>query len=169
MPTTSKLGLPYPALSDIPSGPLAVGNLATAIDGLGILGGKRRTGISSNIVSIETIVCDTQTLSLAANSVFLIDFYMAFTVSVAATDVDMKIRLTSVSGTIIGETVAYGVYVSPAPQHGHISVLYKTTAAELDYFAGTAIRQAGTGNVNAIVPTSITVTNLGSSTIVGDF
>lgn len=169
MPTTSKLGLPYPALSDIPSGPLAVGNLATAIDGLGILGGKRRTGASSNIVTIETIVCDTQTLSMAASSVFLIEFFSCFTVSVAATDVVMRIRLTSVSGTIVGENVAFGVYVSPSFNHGHLSVLYKTTAAELNYFAGTMVRQAGTGNINAAVPTAITVTNLGPSTIIGDF
>lgn len=169
MPNTSKLGLPYPSLADTPSGPLAVGNLAQAVDALGILGGKRRTTTSSNIVTIETIVCDTQTLSLAANSVFLVDFYMAFTVSVAATDVYLRIRQTSVSGTIMGETLAFGVYVSPAPQHGHLSVLYKTTAAELLYFCGTAVRQAGTGNINAIVPTSFTVTNLGPSTIIGDF
>lgn len=169
MPNTPKLGLPYPALADPPSGPLAVGNLAAAIDGLGILGGKRRTGPSSNIVAIETIVVDTQTLSLAANSVFLIEFFACFTVSVAATDVDMKIRLTSVSGTIVAEDIAFGVYVSPGINHGHLSVLYKTTAAELDYFAGTMVRQAGTGNINAVVPTSITVTNLGPSTIIGDF
>jgi hypothetical protein len=169
VPNTSKFGLPYPALSDIPSGPLAVQNLAQGVDALGILGGKRRTGISSNIVSIETIVVDTQTLALPASSVFLIEFFMAFTVSVAATDVDMKIRMTSVSGTIIGEDIAFGVYVTPAQNHGHISVLYKTTTAEVDYFAGTAIRQAGTGNINALVPTSITVTNLGPSTIIGDF
>lgn len=169
MPNTSKLGLPYPALADLPSGPLAVGNLATAIDGLGILGGKRRTGTSSNIVTIETIVVDTQTLSLAANSVFLIDFFMSFTVSVAATDVDLKVRLTSVSGTILGESIATGPYVSPTQQRGHIQLLYKTTSAELDYFAGTAVRQGGTGNINAVVPTSITVYNLGPSSIIGDF
>jgi hypothetical protein len=169
MPNTPKLGLPYPALADLPSGPLAVGNLAQAIDGLGILGGKRRTGPSSNIVTIETIVVDTQTLSMAANSVFLIDFFACFTVSVAATDVDMKIRLTSVSGTILAEDIAFGVYVSPGINHGHLSVLYKTTTSELDYFAGTMIRQAGTGNINAAIATSITVTNLGPSTIIGDF
>lgn len=169
MPTTPKLGLPYPALGDIPSGPLAVGNLATAVDGLGILGGKRRTSASSNIVSIEAIVVDTQTLSLPASSVFQIDFHLGFTVSVAATDVTMKIRLTSVSGTILADGIATGPYVSPSVHHGHISMLYKTTVAELQYFCGTAIRQAGTGNVNATVPTSITVTNLGPSAIIGDF
>lgn len=169
MPNTSKFGLPYPALSDTPNGPLGVENLAQGVDALGILGGKRRTGISSSIVTIETIVVDTQTLSLAANSVFLIDFYMAFTVSVAATDVTMRVRLTSVSGTIVGEAAAFGVYVSPQPNHGHVSLLYKTTSAELDYFAGSAVRIAGTGNVNAIVPTAITVTNLGPSSIIGDF
>lgn len=169
MPNTPKLGLPYPALGDIPSGPLAVGNLATAVDNLGILGGKRRTSASSNIVSIETIVVDTQTLSLAASSVFLVEFHLGFTVSVAATDVAVKIRLTSVAGTIIGEGVALGTYVSPAVNHGHVPVLYKTTAAELLYFCGTAVRQAGTGNVNATIPTNITVTNLGPSSIIGDF
>jgi hypothetical protein len=169
MPNTSKFALPYPALSDAPNGPLAIQNLANGVDALGILGGKRRTGISSAVNTIESIVVDTQTLSLAANSVFLIDFYCAFTVTVAATDVTMRVRLTSVSGTIVGEAAAFGVYVSPQPNHGHVSLLYKTTAAELDYFAGSIVRIAGTGNANAIVPTSLTVTNLGGSTIIGDF
>ena len=31
------------------------------------------------------------------------------------------------------------------------------------------VRQAGTGNIQAVIPTSITVTNLGPSTIIGDF
>ncbi len=169
MPTTSKFGLRYPALADLPSGPLAVGNLAQDVDALGILGGKRRTGISSNIVTIETIVVDTQTLSLAANSVFQIDFHLGVTVSVAATDLTMRVRLTSVAGTIIGETELSCPYVSPQPHSKHLSLLYKTTTSELDYFAGTVVRIGGTGNINAIVPTSITVTNLGPSSIIGDF
>lgn len=169
MPTTAKFGLRYPALADLPSGPVAVGNLAADVDSLGILGGKRRTGPSSNIVTIETIVVDTQTLSLAANSVFQIDFHLGCTVSVAATDLTMRVRLTSVAGTIIGETELSCPYVSPQPHSKHLTVLYKTTASELDYFAGTVVRIGGTGNINAIVPTSITVTNLGPSTIIGDF
>jgi hypothetical protein len=169
VPNTPKLGLPYPSLSDLPNGPLGLQNLAQGVDALGILGGKRRVNASSNIVSIESIVVDTQTLALAANSVFLIEFYACFTVSVAATDVDMKIRLTSVSGTILAENIAFGVYVSPAINHGHLSMLYKTTVAEVDYFAGSMVRQAGTGNIQAVVPTSISVTNLGPSTIIGDF
>jgi len=148
---------------------LAVGNLAQDVDALGILGGKRRTGISSNIVTIETIVVDTQTLSLAANSVFQIDFHLGVTVSVAATDLTMRVRLTSVAGTIIGETELSCPYVSPQPHSKHLSLLYKTTTSELDYFAGTVVRIGGTGNINAIVPTSITVTNLGPSSIIGDF
>jgi hypothetical protein len=148
---------------------LAVGNLAADVDALGILGGKRRTGISSNIVTIETIVVDTQTLSLAANSVFQVDFHLGATVSVAATDLTMRIRLTSVSGTIIGETELSCPYVSPQPHSKHLTVLYKTTTAELDYFAGCVVRIGGTGNINAVVPTSITVTNLGPASIIGDF
>lgn len=170
MPTTPKYGLPYPALSDAPNGPLGIQNLANGVDALGVLGGKYRTTTSANIVSIESVVVDTQTLSLPANSVFRIEFYLCFTNSVAGTDCDMKIRQTSVSGTILGETVALGVYTSPEPNHGYLSVIYQTTATELDYFAGTVIRQGtGTGNINAIVPTSIIVTNLGPSAIIGQY
>jgi hypothetical protein len=169
VPNTSMRGLPYPALADIPSGPLALQNLATAVDTLGIIGGKRRTANSANITTIESTVVDTQTLALAANSVFQIEFYLGFTVSVAATDLTMRIRLTSVSGTIVGEAEASGPYVSPQIHHGQLIVLYKTTAAELDYFAGTVTRIGGTGNIQATIPTSITVTNIGPSTIVGDF
>lgn len=169
MPTTPKLGLPYPALSDIPSGPLAVQNLADGVDALGVIGGKRRTGVSSNITTIESVVVDTQTLSLAASSVFQIEFYLTFTVSVAATDANMKIRLTSVAGTILAENVAFGVYVSPALNHGHTTLLYKTTAAELVYVCGTIVRQTGTGNIVATVPTSLVVTRLGPSSLIGDF
>lgn len=168
VPNTPKLGLPYPSLSDIPSGPLAVGNLAQAVDALGVLGGKRRTGASSNITTIESIVVDTQTLSLAANSVFEITYDLVFTASVAASDAMMKIRLTSVSGTILGQTVAPGPYTTQG-NDGHLTVLYKTTATELVYFCGTVVRQAGTGNINAVVPTSLVVTNIGPSTIIGDF
>jgi hypothetical protein len=168
MPNTAKLGLPYPALSDIPSGPLAVQNLANAVDALGILGGKRRVSTSSNITTIESIVIDTQTLSLAANSVFQIDYHLCFNSSVASSDAVMQIRLTSVTGTSLGQSVALGVYAS-VPNYGFLRVLYKTTAAELDYFCGTLIRQIGTGNLTAIVPTSLVVTNLGPSAAVGDF
>lgn len=169
MPTTPRLGLPYPALGDPPSGPLAVGNLATAIDDLGVLGGKRRTAPSSNITTVESVIVDTQTLAMAASSVFRIDAFTCFTVSVAATDVVVRIRLTSVSGTILAENVAFGVYASPAVNHGHLSMLYKTTAAELDYFCVTVVRQAGTGNIQAVVPTSIVVTRLSPSSVIGDF
>jgi hypothetical protein len=169
VPTTSKLGLRYPSLSDAPNGPLAVQNLASDVDALGVLGGKRRTAASSNITTIEAIVVDTQTLSLAASSVFQIDYDLVFNSSVASSDVLMKIRLTSVSGTILGQAIAAnGAYTTQGSQ-GHLTVLYKTTAAELQYFAGTVIRQGGTGNITAIVPTSMTVTNIGPSTIIGDF
>lgn len=168
MPTTAKYGLRYPALSDPPSGPLAVGNLANDVDALGYLGGKRRTGSSSNISTIESIVCDTQTLALPANSVFRIEFSLTFTTSVAASDALIRIRLTSVSGTTLGSTVAPGPYTTQG-NSGLLIVYYKTTTAELDYFCGTVIRQAGTGNIVATVPTSLIVYNVGPSTIIGDF
>jgi hypothetical protein len=168
VPTTAKLGLPYPSLSDTPNGPLAIQNLANAVDALDVLGGKRRVSTSSAITTIESIVVDTQTLSLAANSSYQIDFYVCFNTSVAASDILMKIRLTSVSGTILGQTAALGVY-STVPNYGFLSVQYKTTAAELDYFCGTVVRQIGTGNITAIVPTSIIVKNQGPASLVGDF
>jgi hypothetical protein len=167
---TSKFGLPYPNLSDAPSGPIGVKNLATALDALGVIGGKRRTAAGSATSTIEAIVVDTQTLAMPANYVFALDFYLGFTVSIAATDVSLKLRLTSVSGTIVDQTVAIGTYVSPAINHGFLRSIYKTTStAELNYFAGTIIRQAGTGTITPVVPTSLIVTNLGPSTVVGDF
>lgn len=170
MPTTPKLGLPYPALSDLPSGPLALQNLATAVDAYGVIGGKRLVTPGAAILSIETIVIDTQTLSLPAAGVFKIDFYFCFLASVAGSDADIKIRQTSVSGTIIAETVAFGTYVTPQPNHGHLTAYYKTTVAELDYFCASAVRVgAGTGTISSIVPCSLIVSYPGSSSLVGDY
>jgi hypothetical protein len=167
---TSKYGLPYPQLSDLPSGPVAVQNLAQALDALGVIGGKRRAAVGSGLTTIEATTVDTQTLAMTANTVFQIDYYLAFTASVAGTDVDMKIRQTSISGTIIGEIVALGVYASPTINYGFLRAIYKTTTAELDYFMGTMVRTGtGTGTVTPVLPTSIIVTNLGPSTIVGDY
>lgn len=167
--TTPRLGLPYPVTGDAPDGPTQLKALATAVDNLGVLGGKRRTAPSANITTIESTVVDTQTLAMAANSVFRIEFHLAATVSVAATDLDMKIRLTSVSGTIVGEGQLSCPYVSPQIHNKSLIVIYKTTVAELNYFTGTIVRIGGTGNIVAVVPTSIIVTNLGSSALVGDF
>jgi hypothetical protein len=169
--TTSKYGLPYPALSDIPSGPVAVQNLATAVDALGVIGGKRLTSAGSAISTIEAVVVDTQTLALPASSVFLIEYFLTFTASAIPTnDVDMKIRLTSVSGTILAETSAVAGYATPTPCHGFLRLVYKTTTAELDYFCGTAIHiGAGAGTITPVQPCSIIVTNIGPSTIVGDY
>lgn len=168
--TTPKLGLPYPSLSDLPSGPVGIQNLATAIDALGVIGGKRLQSTSSAISTIETIVIDTQTLALPANSVFLIEYYLTFTASVAGNDCDMKVRLTNVSGTILGETSAYGVYVAPQPSWGYLRIVYKSTNPELDYFCATAVHLGtGTGTITPIQPTSLIVTNWGPSTTVADY
>lgn len=169
MPNTSKFGLPYPALSDAPNGPVAIFNLAQGVDGLGIIGGKRRTGASSNITTVESVVVDTQNLAMAASSVFLIDYDLCFTCSVAATDLNMTIRLTSVSGTVVAGPLAVPGPYTTQGNHGRLALLYKTTSAELDTFVGTVIRQAGTGNIQAIVPTTLTVTRLGPSSLIGDF
>ena len=168
--STPKYGLPFPVLGDPPNGPVGIQNLATAADALGILGGKMLVTPSAAISTIETIVVDTQTLSLPANSVFQLDFHVTFTASVAGNDITMNVRLTSVSGTIIGSGTAEGVYVSPQPNYGHISMLYKTTVTELDYFCASVVRVgAGTGTVSVIAPTSLVVTCLGPSTIIGNY
>ncbi|MGH3795931.1 MAG: hypothetical protein ACRDSP_13700 [Pseudonocardiaceae bacterium] len=170
MPTTPKYGLRYPALSDLPNGPLGIQNLANDVDALGVVGGKRQTSTGAVISTIETTVVDTQTLALPANCVFALDFNLYFTASVAGNDCSMKIRLTSVSGTILGETSTYGVYVTPEVNRGYLRVIYKTTAAELDYFAGTIIHiGAGSGTITPVIPTSLIVTNLGPTSLVGDF
>ncbi|MGH3546676.1 MAG: hypothetical protein ACRDQU_00820 [Pseudonocardiaceae bacterium] len=170
MPGTAKYGLPYPALSDAPNGPLGLQNLANAVDALGVIGGKRQTSTGAVISTIETTVVDTQTLALPANSVFALDFDLCFTASVAGNDLSMKIRLTSVSGTILGEAAAEGVYVTPEQNRGHLRVIYKTTLAELDYFAGTVIHiGTGSGTVTPVPPTSLIVTNLGPNTVIGDY
>lgn len=168
---TSKLGLPYPSLADAPNGPANIQSLANAIDALGVIGGKRQTSTGAVVSSIETTVVDTQTLALPASSVFFLDFNLYFTAAVAGNDVSMKIRLTSISGTILGETSALGVYVSPEISHGFLRVVYKTsTTAELDYFAGTIVHLGtGTSTVTAVTPTSLIVTNVGPSTLVGDY
>jgi hypothetical protein len=167
---TSKFGLPYPNLSDIPSGPAAVQALAQAIDGLHVIGGKRRVAPGSATSTIEATVIDTQTLALAATSVFRLEYFLAFTASVAGNDATMRIRTTSVAGTIIGENAALGVYVAPNINYGYMQVLYKTTAAELQYFAGTIVHLGtGTGTITPVMPTSLVVTNLGPSTLIGDF
>jgi hypothetical protein len=167
--STPRLGLPYPVTGDAPDGPAQFKALATAVDNLGVLGGKRRTAPSANITTIESTVVDTQTLALAANSVFQIEFHLAVTASVAATDLDMKIRLTSVAGAIVGEGQLSCPYISPQIHNKSLIVIYKTTAAELDYFTGTIVRIGGTGNLVSVVPTSIIVTALGPSANVGDF
>lgn len=169
--TTSKLGLPYPSLSDLPSGPVGIQNLATAIDALGVIGGKRLTSTSSAISTIETVVVDTQTLALPANSVFLIEYFLTVTASAAANDCDFKVRLTSVAGAILGEGTILGTYITPQPCCGFLRICYKTgTSSELDYFAGTAIHLGtGTGTITPIQPTSLIVTCLGPSTMVQDY
>lgn len=169
MPNTPKLGLPYPSLSDPPNGPLHIQNLASAVDALATMGGKRQTSAGSSVVTIETTVIDTQNLALPASSVFLLDFHLCFTTSVAASDLAMRIRTTSVSGTVQGEACAIGTYVSPEINRGFLRVVYKTTAAELTYFAGTIVRIGGTGTLTAVAPTSLIVTNLGPSTVIGDY
>lgn len=169
MPTTSKYGLPYPALASAPNVPLDIQNLAVALDALGIMGGKRQTSAGAAVNTIETIVIDTQTLALPANSVFLVDFSLSFTTSIAATDINMRIRLTSVGGTTIAGPIAYPGPYTTQGNPGRLAVVYKTTAAELNYFAGTIVRQAGTGNATAVPPTSLLVYNLGASTIIGDY
>ncbi|MGH7745145.1 MAG: hypothetical protein ACREQ5_10145, partial [Candidatus Dormibacteria bacterium] len=64
----------------------------------------------------------------------------------------------------------YGVYVTPEVNRGYLRVIYKTTAAELDYFAGTIIHiGAGSGTITPVIPTSLIVTNLGPTSLVGDF
>jgi len=166
--TTPKFGLPYPVLGDSPNGPAAIGALALAVDATGVLGGKRRTTASSAINTIESIVVDTQTLSLLANSVYLIEYNLTFAASVAASDGLMRVRLTSVSGTVLGSAIALGVYATQN-NSGYMAILYKTTAAELDYFCGTLIRQVGTGNLTAQVPTSLVVSYVGPNTLIGDF
>ena len=168
MPNTAKYGLPYPALSDSPNGPVAFANLANAIDGLGVIGGKRRTGDSSSITTIESIVIDTQTLALAANSVFEIAYFVNIINSTSGTDVEMRIRQTSVSGTVLGDCVLpRSDQINWNP--GYVCAIYKTTSAELQYFCGTLVRTVGTGTIIAKVPTSLIVTNLGPSSIIGDF
>lgn len=170
MPTTSKYGLPYPALSASPNVPADIQSLATAVDALGVIGGKRQTSAGAAVATIETIVIDTQTLALTANSVFQLDFNLYFVASAAGNDVSMKIRLTSVSGTILGECAAIGTYITPEQNRGTLRVIYKTTAAELDYFAGSIVRiGSGTGTLTAVSPTSLIVTALGPSTIIGDY
>ena len=170
MGTTSKYGLPYPNMGDAPNGPLGFQNLATALDALGPIGGKRRAATGSGLTTIEAVVVDTQTLAMPANYVFAIDFSLAFTSSVASTDVSMKIRLTSVSGTIVDQCVALGVYVAPTINYAFMRSVYKTTSAELDYFCGTMVRTGtGTGTVTPVLPTSLIVTALGPSTIIGDY
>lgn len=170
MGNTSKFGLPFPNLGDIPSGPAGVQSLAQSIDALGVIGGKRRVAPGSATSTIEATVIDTQTLALVGTSVFKLEYFLAFTASVAGNDATMRIRTTSVAGTIIGETVALGVYVTPNISYGYLQVIYKTTAPELQYFAGTIVHLgAGTGTITPVMPTSLIVTNMGPSTIIGDF
>jgi hypothetical protein len=169
VPTTPRLGLPYPALSDIPSGPVAVGNLANSLDALGVLGGKYRVTNSGVINTVESVVIDSQTLALTASSIFLIQMFVSFTTTVAGSDVDAKIRMTSVSGTLLAERSILGVYATPEPNSGSLSVIYQTgVTAELDYFCGTIIRTGtGTGTVTVIPPTYLLVSNLGPAALVG--
>lgn len=170
MPTTSKYGLPYPALSSAPNVPLDLQNLAVAVDGLGVIGGKRQTSAGAGVTTIETTVIDTQTLSMAPSWAFQLDFAVYFTTSIAATDLRMRIRQTSVSGTSLGDCPAIGTYVSPEQNRGFLRVIYKTgVTAELNYFAGTIVRIGGTGTLTAVAPTSLIVTALVPSTAVGDY
>ena len=134
-----------------------------------MIGGKRQTSVGAAVNTIETIVIDTQTIAMPASSVFLIEFDLSFTTTVAATDINMRIRLTSVSGTVIAGPIVYPGPYTTQGNSGRLAVIYKTTAAELDYFAGTIVRQAGTGNATAIAPTSLIVTNIGPSSVVADY
>jgi hypothetical protein len=81
----------------------------------------------------------------------------------------MRIRLTSVSGTVVAGPIVYPGPYTTQGNSGRLAVVYKTTTAELNYFAGTIVRQAGTGNITAVTPTSLIVTNLGPNTLLGDY
>lgn len=168
MPSTAKLGLRYPALGDAPNGPLALQQLAEDVDALGVLGGKRRTADSAAITTTEVVVVDTPVFALAAASVFLVEFYARCDTSAASTDVRMRIRDTGLGGVIRGETVAFRS-VAVYPDYGTITAIYKTTIAELKAFAGTVVREAGTGTITVKVPTHILVWRLGPSSLIGDF
>lgn len=169
MPTTPKLGLPYPDTSALPNIPAHIQALAEGVDAYGVLGGKRRTSPSANITTVESTVVDTQNLAFPADSSFLIDFTAYFTTSVAATDANMTIRLTSVSGTIIAGPICMPGPYTTQGNYGRVAALYKTTAAELNYFCGTMIRQAGTGNIVAVAPTHLIVYRLGPASLIGDY
>lgn len=166
MPATAKYGLRYPSLGDPPNGPLAFQNLATDVDALGDLGGKRRTADSATITTTETVVIDTPVFALAASSVFLIEFYSRLDTLVGGVDARMRIRDTGLGGTIRGEVGVGNILYT---NHGILRVLYKTTTAELKAFAGTLIREAGTGTITAKVPTHLIVSRRGPSTLMGDF
>lgn len=168
MPTTPNLGLPYPPLSNTPNVPADIQNLATTMDGLCVVGGKHCLNPGVSVATTETIVVDTPTLSLAASSVFTIEFYCTFNVTVVGSDILMGIRQTSVTGTLLAQSAALGVYLTN--NYGIIRMTYTTTAAELDYFAGTIVRTGtGTGNASTIPPTHLVVTRHGPSSLIGNY
>lgn len=166
--TTARYGFRYPALSDLPNVPLDIQNLATDVDAIGVIGGKTALNPSAQFTTVETIVVNTPTLNYAASSLFMLEFYMTFNVTVTGSDVVMKIRQTNTSGTIIGQVNALGVYLNN--NYGVLRVPYVTTTAQLGYFVGTAVSTGvGTGLINAVAPTFLTVTLLGPSSMIGNY
>jgi hypothetical protein len=141
--------------------------LAEAVDGYGLVGGKRRTANSANITTTETIVVDTASLTLVASSAFVVRFYCRFDPSVAATDVVARIRDTNTSGTERAAVNGLGVYTTR--NYVVAEFVYKTTTAESKVWVGTLVRLAGTGNIQAAVPTHLAVYRVIPSASFGDF
>lgn len=128
------------------------------------VGGQYRTSVPPAINTVETALVSTNAISLDRNSLYKVTFQVLGDISVVtANDFDMRIRETSVTGTIVKEKVI-PANANAYPVGDTVAHWYATSAAESKTWVGTIQRITGTGNFAPRVGTSIQVEKVGDLT-----
>ncbi len=145
-----------------------VGRYGTQYNGmLSLLGGKlRTTNASATSGTTELQVLDTGSITLPANSRFLVEVFLVFDASAAGDDYDVRIRETNSSGTVRQETVAPRTD-NLVPYAYTTGVVHTTTTADTKTFVATIQRANGAGTATVKATSYMFVTYLGPSSLIG--
>lgn len=144
-----------------------VGRYGTQYNGMmSVLGGQLRTSnASATSGATELQWATTGSLSLPANSRFLIDVFAVFDVSAIGDEWDFRIRETNVSGTLRQEVI-YGKTDNAVPYSMQYSYTHTTTTADTKTWVATVGRLGGTGTATVKATSYIYVYYLGPSSLI---
>lgn len=133
-----------------------------------VIGGKRRTTNAANTSgATELQVLDTGAIDLLASSLYRLELWVAWTPDAVSDTFVMRIRDTNLSGTVRGQSSTFGV-VGFVPYSVYLTAPYITTSAETGkVFVGSVARLGGSGTCRADIGSFLTVTYLGSSSLLG--